>query len=56
MDWGVSPKCPITGTPALNILTTDSLISEPPSTLMAWAPDSFIILMADLKASEELPW
>jgi hypothetical protein len=43
MDCGVKPRWPITGIPAERILLIDSIISSPPSILMACAPDSFIL-------------
>ena len=42
--------------PALSTRSTDSRISSPPSIFTAWAPDSFMIRMADFKASSELAW
>ena len=52
---GVNPRCPITGMPAVSILSTDSIISLPPSNLTACAPDSFIILIEDSRATRESP-
>ena len=56
IDWGVNPKCPITGIPAVKILSTDSITSDPPSNFTACASDSFIILIADRRAFFESPW
>ena len=53
MLCGVKPKCPITGIPAVKIRSMLSLTSLPPSNLIAWAPLSFIIRIAELNASFE---
>ena len=43
------------GMPALRMRTIDSLISSPPSSFTASAPVSFMMRMADAKASLEFP-
>ena len=56
IDWGVKPRCPITGIPAERIRFTDSITSSPPSSFTESAAVSFIIRIEELSASIELPW
>mgnify|MGYP006913765319 CR=1 FL=1 len=48
-------EMPMTGMPALRILSTDSRISLPPSSLTAPASVSFMMRTAEQSASFELP-
>ena len=53
---GHETTIPITGMPADRIRVMDSWISRPPSSLTELAPVSFMMRMAELRASFELPW
>ena len=55
MDWGISPRCPMMGIPALRIRFTVPMISSPPSSLRASAWLSFIIRIAEANPSSSLP-
>ncbi len=55
-DWGVSPRCPITGMPAATMLWTRESIAPAPSSLTASAPASLTKRMALRIASSSETW